>query len=222
MDYSLIKTNLCIKILFKDVHSYSEKAKIRLSNTQDEKIIAIYLDQSQKQLIALTTFKVLYSVDLTLIAENQTSDLIFEPIKSNESRHYASITGLSCCSSRPKLVASCSIDRFLNLWNVETSEFEAKHRFADEVLSVNMHPSGLFLLVSTSSSINLMGVYLDAPKVRVLASLRARQCTICEFSNCDDRFAFAHGTVIRIFSMIRFEQVGAIRAHELGRIKQLK
>lgn len=110
----------------------------------------------------------------------------------------------------------------MSVWDTETGEIETQLAFDRELLGLSVHPSGLFVLVTTLDAVCLLGMYVEEPRMRELGRVRAHKSSMCEFANCDDVFAFVCGTVIRVYGMMRLEQLGAIRTHELGRLKQIK
>lgn len=142
--------------------------------------------------------------------------------ENSRARHYLSVSGIGTCSWTPKQVISCSIDQHVCIWDVETNEVKMQRQFEEELLAMSVHSSGLFLLVSSVNKLSLIGIYAEETRIRELGSVRVHKSCICEFANFDDKFAFVYGTVIKIYSIIKFKQIGAIRSHELGRIKQLK
>jgi hypothetical protein len=85
-----------------------------------------------------------------------------------------------------------------------------------------MHPSGLYLLLSTQTSLKLIGLSVNLIGFKVIGNLSVRACTSCVFGNSGAYFAFLHGTVVQIYSFINFVEPGSIKTQDLGKIKQLK
>jgi hypothetical protein len=54
----------------------------------------------------------------------------------------AAVTGLSMCVRQP-LIATCSMDRTVHLWNYSERTCELTKSFAEEAYSIAIHPTGL-------------------------------------------------------------------------------
>lgn len=208
---------------------FVEKWMIRqnLRNRRGQNIVNLTLNPSKTRLFALTSGKILYYVDLEPIYSNRSTDgmihgLIPVNFRSSEARHFGAITGLATNLWHADLIASCSSDQTLSVWNMVTNEFEMRLELDEELLGLSLHPSGMFIMAATADKLVKIAMYVDEPRLRVLDSLRADKCTICEFANSDDMFAFVSGTFVKIFSFMRLEQLGLIRTHEMGRIKELR
>ena len=133
--------------------------------------------------------------------------------------HYESITSIDSCARKP-LVATCSLDRSIVIWNHDTKSIELRQQFDNDLFSVAFHPSGMYLIVCTTNTLNYMKICLDS--MQVLHTLNMRNCNNCSFSNGGHMFAFVHGTVVQIYSSLRYVELGAIKTQEMGKIKQLK
>lgn len=59
------------------------------------------------------------------------------------------VTGLDMCVRRP-LLATCSTDRTVRLWNYNERTCELCKTFNEEAHSIAIHPTGLMLLVRTA------------------------------------------------------------------------
>ena len=117
------------------------------------------------------------------------------------------------------LEVSCSIDRWVNIWNYDTDTIEFKQNFDEDLLSVTFHPSGLYLMLGTTNSLKYMAIYLDT--LKIVHVFNVRSCSNCLFSHGGHVIAFVHGTVIQIFSSIKFNEIGSIKSQEMGKVKQL-
>ena len=74
--------------------------------------------------------------------------------------HRGSITGVDVCIRKP-LIATCSMDRSVRVWNYETGGLEIYREFSEEAFSIAMHPSGLYILVGFSDKLRLMNILID-------------------------------------------------------------
>jgi cilia- and flagella-associated protein 57 len=77
------------------------------------------------------------------------------------------VTGLDVCMRKP-LVATCSLDKAVRIWNWQDMSLELVKFFQDEAFSIAMHPNGLLLLVGFGDKLRLMTVLMDDLKVPCL------------------------------------------------------
>ena len=101
-----------------------------------------YLNVSNEEyLICFTNKKKIYFFDF----QNKTPELklIFENF------HYTWVTGIGMCSKKSFFV-TCSLDRWLKVFNYETNQIEIQKRFNEDLLCVSIHPSGLFIALGNS------------------------------------------------------------------------
>jgi hypothetical protein len=100
------------------------------------------MNPSQTLLIALTSHKLLYSAQIsTLFTTPGPHDISFALIFADPGQntcHFASITGLDSCVRRPQIVASCSADRCLSIWNVDSGKIEMQNFFDEELLGTTL------------------------------------------------------------------------------------
>ena len=68
--------------------------------------------------------------------------------------------GLDVCIRKP-LIATCSLDRSVRIWNFETCSLELYKEFAEEAYAIALHPSGLYILVGFSDKLRLMNLLID-------------------------------------------------------------
>ena len=66
--------------------------------------------------------------------------------------HKDVITGLDTCI-RKQLVATCSKDRTVCIWNYKDHTLELMQSYQDECLAVAFHPSGLHLVVAQQDKV---------------------------------------------------------------------
>ncbi|XP_058246909.1 cilia- and flagella-associated protein 57-like [Hemibagrus wyckioides] len=100
--------------------------------------------------------------------------------------HSGSITGLSVCVTKP-LMATCSTDRTVHIWNYKTKSLVQFKQFDKEPLCVSIHPNGLFILVGFSTEVRLMNLLRD--DMRTVQKFRIKNCTECVFNHSGHMFA---------------------------------
>ena len=135
----------------------------------------------------------------------------------NYSFHHAAGTGVDVCIRKP-LVATCSTDRSVRIWNFETGGLEIYREFSEEAYSVALHPSGLYLLVGFSDKLRLMNILID--DIKQFKEFTIRGCKECAFSNGGHLFAAVHGNVIQIYSTTTFENTINLKGHN-GKVRQV-
>ena len=100
--------------------------------------------------------------------------------------HRAEITGLDVCM-RKELIATCSRDKSVSIWNYATKTHEASQSFTEECLTIAFHPSGLHLLVALQDKIlmcNVLSNQIDGPR-----QIPIKGCNEIRFSNGGHLFA---------------------------------
>ncbi|KAI9144944.1 WD40-repeat-containing domain protein [Paraphysoderma sedebokerense] len=131
--------------------------------------------------------------------------------------HHGAITGLAACVRKP-LIATCSIDKSIRVWNYITRTLEMTKYFAEEPLSVSIHPSGLYLIAGFTDKLRMMSILTD--DLRVYRELSVRGCRECAFSSGGQFLAAAQGSVISLYSTWSFEVLATLKGHN-GKIRSL-
>nr|XP_023959645.1 cilia- and flagella-associated protein 57 isoform X2 [Chrysemys picta bellii] len=131
--------------------------------------------------------------------------------------HSAAITGLDICIRKP-LVATCSLDRSVRIWNYETNTLDLYKEYQEEAYAVSLHPTGLYVLVGFSDKLRLMNLLID--DIRTFKDFTVRGCRECTFSNGGHLFAAVNGNVIHIYSTTSFENVNNLKGHN-GKVRSV-
>lgn len=180
-----------------------------------QQIISLSVSPSEENMIAATDACQLYSIALSSAELNRGDQTFFEPLA--QSYHSSSVTGLDVCIRKP-LIASCSIDRSVRVWNYETNILELYKVFQEEAYSIALHPSGLYILVGFSDKLRLLNILID--DIRIFKEFTIRGCRECAFSNGGHLFAAVHGNVIQIYSSTTFENVSNLKGHN-GKVRAI-
>ena len=114
------------------------------------------------------------------------------------------------CLRKP-LVATCSMDKSIRIWNYESNTLEIQKDFQEEAYSVALHPSGLFLLAGFSEKLRLMNILLD--DVRVFKEFAIRGCRECAFANGGHMFAAVNNNLIQLYGAYSFENIQDLKGH---------
>lgn len=185
------------------------------TKTEDQSITSMCISPSEETLLCVTNWQQIYQLVFSNIDVGKTEAAEFEFM--SYSFHHGSITGVDVCIRKP-LIATCSMDRSVRIWNFETGALEIYREFSEEAFSIAMHPSGLYILVGFSDKLRLMNILID--DIKQFREFSIRGCKECAFSNGGDRFAAVHSNVIQIYSTTSFENVGNFKGHN-GKVKQV-
>lgn len=66
--------------------------------------------------------------------------------------HQQAITGMDVCV-RKQLIATCSRDRTIRIWNYATKTLEISYPASEECNAVAFHPSGFHIIVALADKI---------------------------------------------------------------------
>jgi len=88
--------------------------------------------------------------------------------------HVGPIISIDTCARKP-IIASCGVDRYVKLWNYFTGECELDKCFQENVYSVALHPSGLFILIGFSDKLRLMSILID--DIRTIKEFYIKNCS---------------------------------------------
>ncbi|KAL2097767.1 hypothetical protein ACEWY4_006974 [Coilia grayii] len=186
---------------------------IEPSQAQLQEITTLCISPSEEGLSACTDQGQLYSITLAS-AEISKSELAHFEFLS-QPFHSKAITGLSVCIRKP-LIATCSLDHSVRIWNYEDNVLELYKEFQEEAYSVALHPSGLFILVGFTDKLRLMNLLID--DIRTFKELTVRGCRECAFSHGGHMFAAANGNVIHIYSTTTFDNLLNLKGHN-GKVR---
>uniref|UniRef100_A0A8C4J318 Cilia and flagella associated protein 57 n=1 Tax=Dromaius novaehollandiae TaxID=8790 RepID=A0A8C4J318_DRONO len=181
-----------------------------------EDIICICFSPSEETMIVSTTKNQLYMFTMpsTEIMKEKSAHFIH----LNFPLHSDSITGLDSCIRKP-IVATCSLDRSVRIWNYKTNTLELYKQYQEEAYTVSLHPTGLFCLVGFSDKLRLMSLLYE--DMHVFKEFTIRGCRECAFSNGGHLFAAVNGNVIHIYSTTTFENTNNLKGHS-GKIRAVK
>jgi cilia- and flagella-associated protein 57 len=212
-------TNAVFYYKFECLNNFYLIYSIRLPGNKNQEFInKIYINDSKTILIVISNKNIVYIHHLV----DQTKDInnnSFEFEVLIENYHYHTITSIDSCVRKP-LMVSCSLDGCLNIWNYDTKSIELRQEFDYDLLSVAIHPSGIYLILCSAYNLRYMEINTDV--LSLMHTLKVRNCTNCIFSNGGHMFAFVQGTVVQIYLSYKFSEIGAIKTQEMGKIKQLK
>ncbi|XP_060062057.1 cilia- and flagella-associated protein 57 isoform X2 [Erinaceus europaeus] len=166
------------KLEEKDV--YRESKDIRIpedpqssdpSQSDKQDVLCMCFSPSEETLIASTCKNQLYIITMSLIEISKGEPAHFEYLM--HPLHSASITGLATCIRKP-LIATCSLDRSVRIWNYETNTLELFKEYQEEAYTVSLHPSGHFIVVGFADKLRLLNLLID--DIRPFKEYSVRGC----------------------------------------------
>uniref|UniRef100_A0A4W4FFW9 EML-like second beta-propeller domain-containing protein n=1 Tax=Electrophorus electricus TaxID=8005 RepID=A0A4W4FFW9_ELEEL len=208
---------VCLFEKTEEKDSYRKTREIRIpadlctnepGQAEQQEVSTLCLNPSEETLAASTNRGQLYHISLFTAEMSKGEQAQFEFL--SHSFHSGVITGLSVCIRKP-LIATCSLDNSVRIWNFETNALELYKEFQEESYSVALHPSGLFLLVGFSDKMRLMNLLID--DIRTVKEFTVRGCRECAFSQGGHMFAAVNGNVIHIYSATTFDNILNLKGH---------
>ena len=158
---------------------------------KDESIICLATNMNEDQIFAITNSGQLIECRVDLRDDHDLQkDPEFEYVICPF--HKSEVTGLDVCI-RKQLIATCSKDKTVCIWNYNTMQLETKPTLmGEECLAVAFHPSGLHLLVSLKDKINICNVLSREIKISK-QPIAHKHCYEISFSHGGQLFACAAG-----------------------------
>jgi WD40 repeat protein len=113
----------------------------------------------------------------------------------SHSFHHKAVTSLDVCQRKP-IVATAGLDCSIRVWNYVDNTLELSRYFSEEIFSLALHPSGLFLLAGFGDKLRLLNLLMD--DIRPVREFSIRECKECRFSQGGHMFAAAQGNIIQV------------------------
>ncbi|KAG7331728.1 hypothetical protein KOW79_005697 [Hemibagrus wyckioides] len=184
-----------------DKDNYRKTVTLRIpvdpcSNKPLQAITSMCISPSEEALAISTDQGQLYHISLN--SEELIKNKKTQFMHLSQSFHSGSITGLSVCATKP-LMATCSNDRTVHIWNYHKKSLVQFKQFEEEPLSVSIHPNGLFVLVGFSTEVHLMKIYYD--DLHTAQTFPISNCTECVFNHNGNKFAAIIGKMIHVYDI---------------------
>ncbi|XRB08616.1 cilia- and flagella-associated protein 57 [Pycnococcus provasolii] len=196
----------------KENHKRSKSFTIEGMNC---KVKSIAISPSEEALVCTLENNQMYVLVLANSDLLKADEMQFELL--SQSFHSKGITGMDLCIRKP-LVASCSSDRTIRIWNYAERATESVREFAEEAYAVAFHPSGLHILVGFADKLRLMNLLMD--DIRPYREFAVKGCRECRFSNGGHLFAAVNGNTVQIYNTYTCENIGNLRGHN-GKVRSL-
>lgn len=207
--------NGVVTIFERDEKEIFRKARSFAIENQAVKVRHLAISPNDEHLICSLENYQVYSLPLSNSEIMKTDEMNFEVLGTNN--HWAAITGMDACVRKP-LIATCSTDKTVRLWNYIDRTCELIKSFSEEMYSIALHPSGLMVIVGFADKLRLMTVLMD--DLRVIKELGIKACRECSFSTGGQYFACVNGTTISIYNTYTCDNVGNLRGHN-GKVKSI-
>ncbi|XP_034159183.2 cilia- and flagella-associated protein 57 isoform X1 [Pangasianodon hypophthalmus] len=215
---------VCLFEKTEEKDSYRQIREIRIppdpcsnepSQAEQQEIATMCISPSEETLATSTDRGQIYLIALASAEMSKGMRAHFEFL--SHSFHSGIITGLSVCIRKP-LIATCSMDHSIRIWNYETGALELYKEFQEESYSVALHPSGLFILAGFSDKLRLMNLLID--DIRTFKEFTVRSCRECVFSHGGHMFAAVNGNVIHLYSTTTFDNILNLKGHS-GKVRSV-
>lgn len=174
---------------------------IRSDANQKENIICMSTNKECDVLYSVTkSGQVIYS-RFDLCTDQKNIEIDFNYVMCAFHRNI--VTGLDTCL-RKQLIATCSKDKTVRIWNYDTRKQETKVcDMGDECLAIAFHPSGFHVLVALPDKINICTILSREIKIKA-SPLPIKGCTEIQFSHGGHLFAVAAGTMTKEIHIYNF------------------
>lgn len=124
--------------------------------------------------------------------------------------HHGKVLGISTCIQR-HIVASCSSNQTIRLWNYKTMECELLFRTLEEPTCVALHPTGFQLLVGGNERLRLYSVMHD--ELRLLQELSVKHCVDVKYAHGGQYFACAAGINVIVYTSYTCDLLYTLSCH---------
>uniref|UniRef100_A0A8C4R9F6 Uncharacterized protein n=1 Tax=Eptatretus burgeri TaxID=7764 RepID=A0A8C4R9F6_EPTBU len=167
-------------------------------------VVSMCVSLSGDSLVIATDQKQLYILHLT----PQGGEIGMEPIAVTG--HVGPVSGLAVCARCP-IVASCSLDGSVHVWSYKTRLLETSIVFAEQCLSLALHPSALFFAAGFSDKLRYFSILVDGPRC-------SRQLPVCAchevvFSHGGHLLSAASENVVHVFCCVTFNCLIRLHGH---------
>ena len=82
---------------------------------------------------------------------------------------------------RKSLVATCSLDKSVRVWNYVDNILEIKKEFPEEAYALAFHPSGFHLVVGFTDKVRMLNILID--DIQAYKEIPVKNCREIAFSH---------------------------------------
>lgn len=167
------------------------------------RVLAMTANEDEDRIYCVTSTGQLVTAGLELanneLSSNQEAkfEYVMGPFHKDE------ITGLDVCI-RKELIATCSRDKTVSIWNYATKTHEISWTWPEECLTVAFHPSGLHVVIALQDKIVMCNVLSST--IHHFKTISIKGCNEIKFSNGGHLFAcVANEKNIHIYNFYTLE-----------------
>lgn len=193
-----------------------------LSLGEEHHICGINLVPSETTVAAMTYTGRLLSVPTEMNIRPQSSEeddddqekLVGSDVTdfSYGGNHTGPIKAAGMALERSIVATICVEDNSLRIWNYETKKCEVVHHFgSDEPVSLAVHPSGLFLIVSFKD--RLRGYNIGMASLKPYKEVIQKGCKEIRYSHGASYIACASGINLTVFDATTFKKLMTFQGH---------
>lgn len=164
-----------------------------LMGIMSSRIRSMCLSSTEDLLVFTTENNQLMKVNVNLerASEDTKYEYLIYPF------HSRSVQGLDTCIKK-HLIATCSIDKTVRIWNYISKSLEICEVFQDEAYSVAFHPSGFHIIVGFTDKIRMMNVF--SKSLKSFKEIPIKSCREIRFSNGGHLFAAVNQHAVHVFN----------------------
>ncbi|ESO06916.1 hypothetical protein HELRODRAFT_76920 [Helobdella robusta] len=201
-----------------DAFVYKRTKEIRMPKISENSFVkrqqllnSFVVSPNEELLICSTIQNQIYQVALNgSINVEKIERLLFESL--THTFHCNEVQGIDVCPKK-SLVASCSNDQSIKIWDYDKNQLEISKEFPFEILSVSMHPSGHYLIAGFSDRLRYLAVLVN--DLKIIKEIPVKASYKCSFSNGGHLFAATNGNIISIYSAMLQENVVNFTGHNM-------
>ena len=149
---------------------FKKPREIRLGE-EDNSIIGISISAAEDGVICSTSANNIFGISLATNPELKSEDS--KLISFHLGYHHGPILCADACIRKPLLVTA-STDHSIRIWNFVEKSCELVKYFSEDIFSVSIHPSGLYVLIGFADKLRLMNLLMD--DLRCVKEFSVRSC----------------------------------------------
>ncbi|CAF3849927.1 unnamed protein product [Didymodactylos carnosus] len=196
-------------------------------STSDEQISSLALSPNEETLLAATNYNQLYEISFSKVDYTKKEACYFT--YALDGAHKGPILAVCACIRKPVIVTLGS-DRYLKIWNLQTkfvysnslsclisksllsfSTQELKHLFTENPISLSLHPTGVFIVVSFTMNVCIYGYTIDG--LSMFYDFQVVNAKCIEYSNEGHLLAIAHGNTLELHQHSDYDVITYLRGN---------
>ncbi|XP_071455060.1 cilia- and flagella-associated protein 57 [Hetaerina americana] len=190
--------------------SGTRKDSSSLTSMALDAVRQICVNVAETELIATSGRSQLYYTQLWIADERQERITMLQHM--GENLHHGPVSGLAVCMLKPIFVTCGAFDKTVRLWNYETATLELLKYFEDDLFCIDLHPTGLHVVIGFSDKLRFMNVLID--DLKEVREISIRKCNECAFSSSGHLFAATYSSNINIYSTLTFDLLYSFKGHK--------